>query len=194
MTTIHAVGDAGDYPLHIEPDENGCIDIDGYEYEVADLLAALDAVPRSQCEERTVDAVARAFRKRAEAAEAKLFELDLNPWKARAQDALEKLAEAQARVDRVSEALSDIEYDTDCEDVVSIVRTIRAALADPEPPFALPTEAGAGIVATYKQTGEDKELRLFKDGKWRSSSGRTYTPERVMDFFGGHRLIEDGEA
>jgi hypothetical protein len=107
-------------------------------------------------------------------------------WKNRAESAEAKLA----RVEAVAHDFYKVRGDyADPHGAEALKAKLTAALADPEP-FVLPTEAGAGIVATYKQTGEDKELRLFKDGKWRSSSGRTYTPERVMDFFGCHRLIE----
>jgi hypothetical protein len=181
MTRINSIGDGNRYlqvRLCEHPDYAGQTVVDAFDnfgapggtfvcmnVPTAKLLAALNAVPRSQCEERTVDAVAQAFRKRAEAAEAKLA--------------------------RVRELLEN----ADADDLkVRFYNRLQKALADPKP-FALPTEVPARIVAVKSSTGEEKELTLFTDGDttwWADIEdwGPFWTRSQVMADFTDHRLIE----
>jgi hypothetical protein len=160
--------------------------VEGSWFKPADLPAVLGNHMRSlaKSQSREKDSYIRV-----EVAEGKLREAekDLRDLRAKVESVAFHQREWQRRAEDPSR--DPIKYRT-ATDVYRLIADDLALILDLPEPFVLPTEAGAGIVATYKQTGEDKELRLFKDGKWRSSSGRTYTPERVMDFFGCHRLIE----
>lgn len=79
---------------------------------------------------------------------------------------------------------------------VEAFRELDAAL-DPKPAFVLPTEAGAGIMATFigGVSREEYELRLFSDGKWYDTAGDSNTPDDLMDphTWVNHRLLGGAE-
>ena len=68
-------------------------------------------------------------------------------------------------------------------------RIIAVMNGKPDPgKFELPTEAGAVIFATVDETGQEHELHLYGDGKWRDDTETWYWPKDVLTDFTDHRL------
>ena len=137
-------------------------------YKTADLLAAL-GIDKLGCGCDEADENLKAALARAEKAEATL---------ARIEDVRREFYEVRgdwATVHGAAALKAQME---------------RAILGDP--PFTLPTETGAGIVARHV-SGYEYELRLFSDGKWYDTSGGDYWPDDLMkpSLWTKHRLTEE---
>jgi hypothetical protein len=131
------------------------------------------------------------WRKRAEAAEAKAVASGrmADAYATRAEAAEAKLARAEAFI------ASHLDPHHQGSVVAArVAEQLRAALADPEPPFVLPTTVPARIVAVKCSTGDEKELTLFTDGDttwWADVDdwGPFWTRSQIMDQFTGHRIL-----
>lgn len=146
----------------------------------AELLAAL-GVDKLGCGCDEADANQPTAVARAEAAEKELAEVRniYDKFGRRAEAAEAKLEKVRAIKNRLAPA----EFRT-------LRRELHEALADHKPPFTLPTEAGAGIVATHVG-GDDYELRLYSNSEWIDTTGTAWAAEQVMNpiVWTNHRLI-----
>lgn len=104
-------------------------------------------------------------------------------------DRLGRLAEAEVTIERVWSVLGNANAD-DCK--VSFYNKLHRALTQ-KPAFELPTEAGAVIFATVDETGQEHELHLYRDGKWRDDTETWYWPKDVLTDFTDHRLAGGAE-
>lgn len=164
----------------------------------AELLAALGAVDKGEAEKweriavNHMGALSR-MTERAERAEAERDEAtserieadeNANHWKACAEAAEAKLAEAEATIERVR-ALGGRMIGPTAKDLW--------ASLNPPKPFVLPTTVPARIEVRHRETNTRDELVLWTDGTrqtwWDAEDSSEYTPEQVMDQFTDHRLI-----
>lgn len=157
-------------------------------FPTADLLAALNAVPAEKLAEAE-----------SELAKLRVVDSDGQDLFDRAVSRADRLEAERdaltATVARVREALSRhpepcAETEFTCGWKGAVVDLLAAL--DPKPAFTLPTEAGAGIIAT--DSGPrcyEREYRLFADGMWHGADGSILHPKTLMANYIGHRLTED---
>jgi hypothetical protein len=176
-------------------------------FDTAELLAALNAEPKGQgFKAGGIFATIEALKKTGGAVEVNGVRIETcdehgrTETTRRAEAAEAKLARVDAEAVRMDAASREARQAGlgKAEDVWAVcnaranvlteaVGSIRAALADPEPEFALPTEAGAGIYATYDH---EREFRLFGPGYWIDNYGSKWTSKELLSDCAGHRLIE----
>ena len=187
---------------------NGMFAGEDIQIPTADLLAALDAVPR--------DALAGSEECRL-ATEKKLAEAEteLEAWKHTVsvlddelRDSQELLGQravelhkARAERDALAKTVERVRKLTACGAHSLLPETIRAAL-DPKPAFVLPTEVPARIEA--KRDGKTYTFYLWTNGSggsndliWVDEDDWTHSPspKRLMRDFTGHRFLPaDGDA
>jgi hypothetical protein len=135
------------------------------------------------------------WKDRAEKAEAKLarVEEDLigwqmlrNAWKERAYAAEAKLKLVRDIEQRLAELVKRNEHTP--QELDTLI-ALRAALAETEPPFVLPTTPGAGVIAELGHVVY--EFRLFSNGFWIADDGSEYGPQQVLADFTGHRVLDE---
>lgn len=105
------------------------------------------------------------------------------------EDAAERLLRAaEAKLAEVSDILEDM----DPRRMDPVVNRLRAVLKASKP-FELPVEVPARIEARHEGRDDPEGLVLMTDGesvKWVDEDAILWTPDQVMTYFSGHRLLE----
>ena len=110
----------------------------------------------------------------------------------RLEDALDRLAECEATIERVREAVDAGRKEFGD---VARIRLLDAAL-DPRPPFNLPTKAGVRFEATGMddQVIQFESVKAFSHVYYMAKDRLAWTADEVMALFHSHRLIMDDGA